>query len=307
MYRRKGYADVWRDYAEAGWTPTPLPRGKKYPPQPGVTGDTAERYVPTSRDFRRWASEFPCGNVMITMREDVVGIDLDVYHGGDETLDKLVRAHGELPDTWESSSREDGSGIGLYRVPAGTRLRGVAGPGIEIIQAHHRYAVVYPSIHPEGRRYEWWFGTGAADIPKFYALPDLPRAWLKALTGKPKAAGDGTPYSGDVDTWLSELPGGWTPRGARRVLREAEHTFGDGSSRYDTMVTATAALVAMGAARRPGIGAAIEELDNAYFSAVDGERDAEREFWRAVEGAVKKFGGRKPRLPLGSVTFGGRS
>lgn len=102
--RRLGYADVWRDYTDAGWTPTPLPRGKKHPPQPDVTGDPARSYQPYSRDYRKWAREYPDGNVMLVMPEDVVGIDVDVYHGGDETLDKLVRACGQSR-SWGSSPR----------------------------------------------------------------------------------------------------------------------------------------------------------------------------------------------------------
>jgi hypothetical protein len=230
---------------------------------------------------------------MLVMPEDVIGLDVDVYKSGGQTLDGLVREHGDLPVTWESSSREDGSGIGLYRVPAGTRLRGAAGPGIEIIQSHHRYCVCWPSIHPEGRTYRWWMGIGAADIPKVYALPDLPRAWLKALSDKPKVAGDGTPYGGDVDTWL-EVPDRRTPASVRKVVRDAERAFGDGSSRHDTMVTATSALVGMGAAGRP-VRDAVFELEGLFCGALADTRDGEWEYWSAVEGAVKKFGGRKPR------------
>ena len=36
-----GYADVQSDYMAAGWIPLPLPRGQKYPPPRGYTGERA--------------------------------------------------------------------------------------------------------------------------------------------------------------------------------------------------------------------------------------------------------------------------
>jgi hypothetical protein len=143
--------------------------------------------------------------------------------------------------------------------------------------------------------YEWWVGFGTADIPKVYALPDLPRAWLKALADNPKATSkDGAPYCGDVGDWLAELPDRPTPASVRRLLRDAERAFGDGSCRHDTMVTATGALVAMGA-RGKAVYDAVYELEVLFCGAVADNRDGEWEYWSAVEGAVKQWGGRKPR------------
>jgi hypothetical protein len=232
---------------------------------------------------------------MITMPANVIGIDVDVYRGGGGTLAGLARKHGNLPLTWESSSRDDGSGIGLYLVPAGTRLVGKIDPGIEIIQYHHRYCVCWPSIHPSGQMYRWWLGTASTDtIPKVYELPDLPRAWLKALTDKPKASKGGTPYSGDVGDWLAELPDRRTPASVRKIVRDAERAFGNGSCRHDTMVTATGALVAMGAQGK-AVRDAVFELEALFCVAVADNRDGEWEYWSAVEGAIKQWGGAKPR------------
>lgn len=301
--RRLGYGSAWQDYADAGWTPVPLPRGQKKNPPKDVTGDTPDRYDPARRHFRQWASENPRGNVALVVPETVVGIDIDCYgeKRGAETRAQLERDHGLLPVTWESTSRDDGiSGIGFYRVPLDTRLRGVAGPGIETVQWWYRYAIVWPSMHPEGRLYQWWMGQAAADIPKVTELPELPAAWVKALADKPKVAGDGTPYTGDVDDWLAELPDvadGFTPASARRLLRKAERRFYDGSgSRHDAMVELTGALVQMGAQGRPVYGA-LHELGDLFCDAVSSDRDGceEWEYWSAVEGAIKKWGGAKPR------------
>ena len=77
----------------------------------------------------------------------------------------------------------DGSGISLFRVPADVKLRGDDGPGVEIIQNHHRYAVAWPSVHPDvGQRYRWlWPNDRRAEIPDVDDLPELPKAHLKRL------------------------------------------------------------------------------------------------------------------------------
>jgi hypothetical protein len=295
--RKLGYADVWEDYVAAGWTPVPLPRGRKKTPPRGTTGDTDYRFIPFRHNYREWADEFPRGNVALVMPESVIGLDVDVYHDGDMTLARLVREHGELPTTWESTSRagEDWSGIKLFRVPEGTKLVREIETGIELLQWWHRYCVAWPSIHPEGRMYEWWIGGTAVGIPKVSELPDLPPAWLKGLAdNRTKASSRNNGYDGDVDDWLDAHTAEWTPARARRVLREAERAFGGGACRHATMCSAQAALIRIGAAGKP-VQAALDELEGMFYAALYGERDAESEFREALETAVRKFGGRKTR------------
>ena len=108
------------------------------------------------------------------------------------------------------------------------------------------------------------------------------------------ASKDGTPYSGDVGDWLAELPDGRTPASVRKIVRDAERAFGAGACRHDTMIKATGALVAMGAQGRP-VRDAVFELEVLFCGAVADNRDGEWEYWSAVEGAVKQWGGAKPR------------
>ena len=67
------------------------------------------------------------------------------YAGGDVSLKQLVEKYGPLPPTWWSTSRSDGSGIGLFRVPFGTTLLTDPATGIDMIQCFHRYVVCAPS------------------------------------------------------------------------------------------------------------------------------------------------------------------
>ena len=125
------------------------------------------------------------GNIGLRMPADVIGLDVDAYHGGKDTLLELIARLGHLPPTWIShSGREDGSGIYLFRVPPW--LSWVSGlAGVEIIQRNHRYAVVWPSLHPEGRSYGWYDMTELfepAELPLVEELPELPWSWIAELS-----------------------------------------------------------------------------------------------------------------------------
>ena len=119
--------------------------------------------------------------------DGIVGVDVDLYAAGaKESLIRLFAECGPLPPTWSSSSRDDGSGIYFYRVPAGTKLGGSPAPGIQTVQFHHRYALVWPSIHPEGREYGWRGPDGSVDalLDDLNELPELSEAHIEWLSGE---------------------------------------------------------------------------------------------------------------------------
>lgn len=288
--RPLGYAYVYKVYRWNGWTPLPLPRGQKFPPPHGYTGESGA--LPTPDMFRYWADEHADGNVALVMPPDVIGIDIDAYHGGLATFRNLLKKYGyDIPNTVYSTSRTDGSGIFFYRVPLGTRLVGKIDGGIEIIQHHHRYAVVSPSIHPEGRTYQW---RGADGQPEDFFkirvadLPELPEAWLNGLSSR-KQVSTGTGYDGSSQEWFDGLRKGILPMSVSMDVFRAINRLRTEGGRYDTMVTMLARLVGLGANGYP-VADAINDLFDAYVAAVDGERHAESEFDRALEGAIKKFG-----------------
>src|SRR5690606_19919003 len=122
---------------------------------------------------------------------------------GAATFRELVARCGELP-THPVSSAADGAalqaghGIHYFRLPGRSafseRLRD-AGPGVQVERREHRYAVMAPSLPPEGSRYRWYVGEMAGgeysarpyggEVPVVRELPVLPRAWLEALLKKP--------------------------------------------------------------------------------------------------------------------------
>ena len=189
----------------AGWPGViPLPAQAKFPPPTGYTGSSGA--WPTAEQVARWASSSPSSNVALRLgncvtvrnhRFQVIGLDVDAYADAGKTpksgaaqLEALEKRLGPLPDTWVSSSRADGvSGIRFYLVPTGLMLAQEAARHIEVIQAHHRYAVVYPSIHPGGSSYRLYppgrLPDGLSYVDEIFTpqqLPLLPDDWVKDLT-----------------------------------------------------------------------------------------------------------------------------
>ncbi len=130
------------------------------------------------------------GNVGARLRDDQLVIDADPrhYEGGVNSLDRLIAdfriPHGPTVQT-------GGGGFHIYlRKPEGVRVRDTLDdfPGVEF-KTVGRQVVVPPSIHPNGRRYEWdvLFGSDMA-------VPDVPEALLDRLRRppRPSAVPDGT-------------------------------------------------------------------------------------------------------------------
>lgn len=186
------YADAWQDYWNAGWRGiVPLPYMRKMWPPDGYSGRNG--IDPSYADCMAWADTPGPRNLALRVPVDVIGLDVDDYgdKGGGQTLAKLVAEHGPLPATWLSTSRGDGiSGIRLYRVPEGTTLPTKL-PGIELIQRHHRYVTAWPSVHPEGRVYQWVdeaTGEIGCGVPPYENIPDLPAEWIRGLAVEASAA-----------------------------------------------------------------------------------------------------------------------
>lgn len=177
-----GYGAAAQWYFEAGWWPLPLPHGKKKSPPDGTTGYDGR---PISyADVMEWVAEQPNGNIGLRLPENVVGIDIDAYKAECiATMRELTARLGALPPTWRSTSRGlSGSGIYFFAIPDDLSARfGDVGPGVETIRHAHRYAVVSPSLHPEGGTYAWYKGDQVCQPPKVGELPALPDAWVGHL------------------------------------------------------------------------------------------------------------------------------
>lgn len=171
--------EVARAYIDAGWdAPFPLPAGKKFPPPEGFTG-AGGRY-PTNEDIDRWIDQDRYANYGIRAPLGVIGIDFDAYKGGE--LYPWVQPYIATAPRSTSKGGAERSAIYWVHVPLDLveqlRDRHFAEAGTEVIRAQHRYAVVWPSIHPDtGTRYEWYTDGSDSPLvgpPDIGALPAIP-------------------------------------------------------------------------------------------------------------------------------------
>jgi hypothetical protein len=223
-------------YHGAGWHPLELPARAKQPVPTGRTGYGGSDMTAAEIEAAIWA-----GNIGLRMPADVIGLDIDVYKGGDATLTEMATRLGPLPATWIShSNRGDGSGIRFFRVPLGFAWV-TALPGIEIIQRVHRYALVHPSTHPDGRPYGWADqneGVFTDVVPVVEDLPELPWAWIGELSRA--QAGDVSIRSQAVDgplldEFIEAHHRAEQPSYVGTILAHFTERWQAGYSRHDTM------------------------------------------------------------------------
>lgn len=278
-----GYADAVDPYWAAGWRGIlPLRRAHKKTPPAGFTGRAGQ--TPSYADVLAWADLYPDGNLCLRLPDNIIGIDVDAYGAktGQAAFAQAQQRWGTLPATVRTTSREDGvSGIRLYRIPAGTQLaEGIDFPelgvgDIEIVQYHHRYALAWPSTHPEGGQYRWLDDNGQpTPIPNADDLPDLPAAWIEALRVKPVTQlAHGLSYS----TPEALTTGNPSTRVAERFRQAIKELNLPGQSRHDTARKHVLALLRLGKLGEPGVDQALHALGEMFTALVAADRPGGRE------------------------------
>lgn len=280
------YKQLSSPWIAAGWQDVlPLPIASKFPPPAGYTGKEARGV--SDLDRSRWADLR--GNAALRVPENVIALDVDAYKdSGLSSLAELQAELGKLPATWRISSRDDGlSGIYLFRNVSRAKLAGEAGKGIEIVQRHHRYAVLPGSVHPNGGVYKLFAPGGpvTSGIPTVRQLPRLPRKWIARLAAK----------TSEKSTTRT-LPAGWKPKpltgdrlpiAMENAVRRFQARCESGGSRYQAALAATYNVARLASEGVPGASETLAVLEEAYVSAVvyeRGEAAARREFRRMTAG-----------------------
>lgn len=148
--------DAALSYARRGLAVIPLMEGDKVPAVAGGSnsGTCTERII-----MNAWGTR-PNMNVGIVCGTDsggLVAIDLDVDNDegkdGISTLREWEREHGELPKTAIVLTGGGGEHL-LYRTSETVRNSVNRDAGVDI-RSTGGYIVAPPSIHPNGREYEW--------------------------------------------------------------------------------------------------------------------------------------------------------
>lgn len=289
--RPKGpYARGVKVYSGLDWTGIiPVDPAKKTVSAKNVTGREGRQLTPGQYSGTKSVRNFGKHNIGWRVPLGIVGLDVDQYDGktGADTLRALEAELGPLPATWSSTSRgmDAMSRIRFYQIPEETgELAPFAGRDIDVIQHHHRYAVVWPSVHSGTEaEYRWYRPSGElhATAPAPDDFAPLPDAWLEYLC---KARRDDVPGAGaGVADFIAEATGNDEPEIAGFIL---DAFTGQPGGRHDSM------LIALGWAARAAADWKIpaseifDFLEVSWAEATDGE-NRDQEFQDLLERAVR--------------------
>lgn len=136
---------------------------------------------------RWWGSQHPDALIGCRIPADVVVLDIDPRHGGDQTWKAIEDAYGKVADTREHhSGRGDGGRHIWFKRPDGkispkplsewARRQGVGqavgarswSSGIDILHHDLRYTILPPSLHPDTHKpYTWLYKHEPVEMPGY--------------------------------------------------------------------------------------------------------------------------------------------
>lgn len=179
-------------YIARGWWVLPLLPGTKQPfarlAPNGVHSATNDIEVA----LRWWAAEPEAGIGVACMKSGLVVVDVDPRNGGFETMERLEAEHGPLASDVLAFT----GGGGEHRVFSSqlvNNLPGKLGPGVDL--KADGYICVEPTVHPNGRPYQW----EASSDPLQGATPSTLPGWVRDLSRGPFGAAASIPAVRMVD------------------------------------------------------------------------------------------------------------
>lgn len=139
------------EYVKAGYSIIPLqPKDKK--PVPGFQWAQYNESAATTEEVTKWWGRYPEANIgLITGKiSGIVAVDIDTYKGGDH--EKILK---EMPTGMISRTGSGGYHL-IYDYPylQEDPVRNAVTQGVDI-RGDRGYIVVPPSVHQNGRKYEW--------------------------------------------------------------------------------------------------------------------------------------------------------
>jgi hypothetical protein len=191
--------DIALSYAQKGIRVIPIKPGHKYP---GIEAWQTKATTDVDTIKAWWGGEYATYGIGIatgrTQHGQVFVVDVDdrEQYRGSDTLHDLEERYGKLPDTVEAITGTGGRHLYFYapveiRNDAGSRL----GVGLDI-RGEGGQVLAHPTLHPNGKRYEWEDGHSPADRKP----ADAPQWLLTLLTSQPAMV---TPKD-QPDTFLND-------------------------------------------------------------------------------------------------------
>jgi P4 family phage/plasmid primase-like protien len=311
-----GYASF---YVLAGWRCVlPVPVRSKTPPPTGYTGDHGIDEV-APEVLAEWERAHADDSIALRLPAGVICIDIDHYDKpkvlpdgsvtivakrGNDTIAEYEAKWGPLPPTWASTARgnpDTGAGASrtlFYRVPPGRYATTLGDPrtsAVEILQRHHRYCVVWPSINPDANNAQYlWYGPGDLGEqrpPWIDELAALPSAWVIGLAEGASAASAAAAPAHEGAALLATLlddtrePCADITNIALTAADELDHAAA--GSRHDIATGRIFQLIRAGAFGHPGAGGVLADLRSRWDGLTAGEHRAD-EFARMASSAACK-------------------
>jgi KaiC/GvpD/RAD55 family RecA-like ATPase len=183
------------EYQAMGFHPIPcMPREKR----PLVPWKEFQQVMPTTEQLHTWWRETPDANVAIVLGRGRFAVDLD---GGDEAEELLAEQGIALPSDAPRSRTGGGYHVFLSSFNAipdrvGLLTRDGGKPQVDIRGIG--IVVAPPSVHPNGRRYEWIAPLVEKPPRAPAALTDL----IGKATARPTAAALSDPASAGNRFWV---------------------------------------------------------------------------------------------------------
>ncbi len=182
-----------------------------------MEGATGKNGSVTEEKIAEWSADPEWSGQNTAIRHHLtMGIDVDHYgdKNGADQLALLESKYGILPGTPSTTARGADSPsrqyvfalrepVVMYGKPPIEGLKPEQ-IHIEVIQAHHRYSVVWPSVNPDADNapYIWYDAEGQPmELPPHIDdLEYLPEAWLEYLTA------DERDYEHTAQQWDGDIP-----------------------------------------------------------------------------------------------------
>ena len=178
------FLDAAIEYASRGWAVFPLKARGKDP----LTAHGVKDATTNFDQIEKWWTKNPNANVAIAcglVSGGLLVVDLDEKENGISGLDTLhdwESTNGSLPETVRSITGKGGSHL-LYHIDYEEKNRTGLLDGVDI-RSDNGYIVAPPSIHPNGRSYEWEYD------PDEYKVADADETVKKLLSVGKKVKAD---------------------------------------------------------------------------------------------------------------------
>lgn len=159
--------DAAIEYAKKGFAVFPLKYRDKVP----LTRNGCKDATTDAAQIKAWWQKYPNANIGLatgSVSQNIFVIDLDIDEDrgidGYHSLEDWQREHGDFPETWTAITGRGGYHL-YYRGNGKIKNRAGIIDGVDI-RGNGGYVVAPPSIHKNGRRYEWEYSPDEFELAK---------------------------------------------------------------------------------------------------------------------------------------------